>query len=579
MLEIREGSAVWLVHELTPAGPIPTVADPDGYYPYESFVETANRPVLKEFMCIELENDMVRVIICPDLGGRIHSLFDKRSGRETLFVPESIKPVRILPRLAFVPGGIEVSFPISHTPSQIEKVHCRAEKTGGRAYVWVGERELHFGLQWTVEFSLGEGDFFLTQRCFFRNPTGQTRKWMSWSNAAVPARGDTAFHFPNGPVLVHGAQVETIDWATAGPKCVGDLDRMAGFFWLSPSLPAFGVFTPSLGFGLYHVADPGVVPGMKLWSYGTGKHEEWKHIGSLSGEGYVEIQGGPIRDQSVLLTLVPGQIHVHSEFWLPSSEPMDLRTLDVPRVQLLSPDKVPWFDWPPRDSVDFWESVIAAWRSRAVHRLPMPPGISSNQWAPGGMEELGDVLSWAAASSGPRERDMWTFQLGSWLAARGQIEAALNTLGRSGDPRAAALAARLYLRCLKDPARAVASFERIAGTALACHPQVAVERDLALAALGSETLPERQKWLARLEKSEDDWVIERRIQLMLDLGKTKEALDQLRRRCFQRVHQRYVRTELWNRLCEKLYGKADPPPESLGEDDLAAFGAYREFNS
>jgi len=579
MLEIREHLAVWLAHDLTPAGPIPTAADPDGCYPYESYVETSTRPVLKEFVCVEIENDLLRAVICPGLGGRVHSLFDKRSGRETLFVPESIKPVRILPRFAFVPGGIEVSFPISHTPSQIEKVHWRAERTGGRAYVWVGERELRYGLQWTVEFSLGERDAFLTQRCFFRNQTGQTREWMSWSNASLPAREDTAFDFPSGPVLAHGANVQTIDWDTAGPKCVGDLDRMTGFFWLSPNLAAFGVFTPSLACGLYHVADSAAAPGMKLWSYGKGKHEQWGHLGSLSGEGYVEIQGGPIRDQSLLRTLAPGQIHVHSEFWFPSVERLDLRKLVIPTVQLLDPAHVPWFDWPPRASVNLWTDLVAAWRTRVAHRLPLPPGPTSNWWAPSGMDELGEALQWAANNSTRAHSDLWTFQRGAWLAGRGEFGAALRVLEESGDPRAAALAARLYLRCLNEPAKAVASFQRIDCPALACHPQIVVERDLALAAVGPATLPERQKWLARVGNSEDDWVIERRIAMMADLGNEQNALDLLRKHRFQKVHQRYVRTELWNRLCAKTGHKTAEPPDSLGEDDLARFGAYRQFDS
>ncbi|MDH7503642.1 MAG: DUF5107 domain-containing protein [Verrucomicrobiota bacterium] len=72
MLEIREYLVVWSDHELTPAGPIPTAADPDGCYPYESCVETSTRPVLKEFVCVEIENDLLRTVICPALGGRVH---------------------------------------------------------------------------------------------------------------------------------------------------------------------------------------------------------------------------------------------------------------------------------------------------------------------------------------------------------------------------------------------------------------------------------------------------------------------------------------------------------------------------
>ena len=48
---------------------------------------------------------------------------------------------------------------------------------------------------------------------------------------------------------------------------------------------------------------------------------------------------------------------------------------------------------------------------------------------------------------------------------------------------------------------------------------------------------------------------------------------------FQLVHQRYERTELWKRSfgAKKRTGRL--PPNSLGEDDLVQFGAYRQFES
>src|SRR5215470_17050242 len=101
MLESVESQEFLLTHQLVPAGPIPTICDPDGFYPYESFCETSRRPVLKKYRMVSVENDHIRVKICPDLGGRVCSLFLKRSGVETLYAVRSVRPVRILPRQAF----------------------------------------------------------------------------------------------------------------------------------------------------------------------------------------------------------------------------------------------------------------------------------------------------------------------------------------------------------------------------------------------------------------------------------------------------------------------------------------------
>ena len=135
---------------------------------------------------------------------------------------------RILPRMAFISGGIEVSFPIAHTPVQIEAVHAFAEQIEDRLYVWCGEREVRYGMHWTVEYSLGEKDRFLTQRTTFMNPTSEAHAWMSWSNAALPARADSQFHFPTGRVLRHADVLEELEWSGDRRIPFGGLRSHAG---------------------------------------------------------------------------------------------------------------------------------------------------------------------------------------------------------------------------------------------------------------------------------------------------------------------------------------------------------------
>lgn len=124
-----------LTHQLTPFGPVPTAFDPNGVYPYVSYAETSNRPVLKKYHFIILENDHIKITICPDLGGKVTSMILKPSGKEVLYVPDIVRYTRILPRFYFVAGGIEVSFPISHSPTQNETVLYKIDRTPERTYV------------------------------------------------------------------------------------------------------------------------------------------------------------------------------------------------------------------------------------------------------------------------------------------------------------------------------------------------------------------------------------------------------------------------------------------------------------
>src|SRR6476469_11134569 len=169
-IRVEEKDDYVLTHVLTPAGPVPTAQDPNGVYPYISYSETSNRPVLKKYRFIIVENDIIRFTVCPDLGGKITTIIYKPSGKEILYVPDVIRYTRILPRFYFVAGGIEVSFPISHSPTQNETVLYKIDRTKQRIYVTCGERELRFGMQWSVEYSLGDDDDFLTQRAAFHNP-------------------------------------------------------------------------------------------------------------------------------------------------------------------------------------------------------------------------------------------------------------------------------------------------------------------------------------------------------------------------------------------------------------------------
>jgi hypothetical protein len=563
-----------LTHQLVAVGPVPTAFDPNGVYPYVSYSETANRPepVLNQF--IALENDQLKVTICPDLGGKVISMIHKPSGKEVLYVPEVIRPTRILPRFYFVAGGIEVSFPISHSPSQNEKVLYKIDRTGNRTYVTCGERELRFGMQWSVEYSLGPKDDFLTQRVVFYNPGTMAYPWMSWSNAALPSAGDTEFHFPNGKVLSHASVIDTIDWKSQGPKTESDIKEMTGYFWKTKDANAFGVFTPSFGSGLYHVADETIAPGIKLWSYGRGADSTWATLSTAKHAPYIEMQGGPIGDQSIKLELKPKEKRSHTEYWIPSSQPLNIYKLKVPSIQLRPIDAIPLFEWARASSVSTWVGLQKAFKANS--KAPDLPDITSYDWAPSGMENLSEAFKWAINKARPEQADWWKYYYGTWLAGRGDADQAIRILSDCRNGLSKALLARL-LRLKGDNQGAVSAYNSIQERWLQIHPQIVVERDKALRNLGKETLKERELWLSQVNALKDEWVLERRVQLLIDKGNVTDAKRLLLSIPFQKVHQTYTRTNLWFQICDLLNEPRMPIPEQLGEDHLANFGAYREF--
>ena len=129
----------------------------------------------------------------------------------------------------------------------------------------------------------------------------------------------------------------------------------------------------------------------------------------------------------------------------------------------------------------------------------------------------------------------------------------------------------------RDADAAANSFRAIESEAIALHPQVVIERDKALAALGSETLDERRRWLDAVSALDDEWLAERRANWLIDCGNSQAAFDLLRSTHFQLVHQRYERTRLWRQVENSLGLEPVEYPSWLGEDDLAEFGAYRDL--
>lgn len=565
----REYEEVILTHVLTPAGPIPTAMDVNGVYPYESYCETSNRPIPKVYRMVSLENAQVKVTICPDLCGKVMSMVLKKSGKEVLYNPHIIRYTRILPRFYFVAGGIEVSFPISHSPTQNDPVDYEIEQTPNRIYVTCGERELRYGMQFSVEYSLGSEDSFLTQRVRMRNPGKQAYPWMSWTNAAIPCEADTEYNFPNGRVLVHASKLDTIDWR---PCKEGDIPEMTGYFWQSKDVNAFGAYTPSLGCGLYHIAEEQNAPGMKLWSYGS-KDKEWSVLSTNRKQPYAELQGGPISDQSIKLELQPGECKTYTEFWIPTDKRMDIYNLSVPKVFLRPSTEIPFFDWDKNSRNIPWLALLHAYKYREAVPLIDP---FTTCWAPSGMENLDEPFQWAIASCDKKQLDYWQYYYGAWLAGRDRIDEAIICLNDVKLGLGKALLARLYEIC-GEYIKAEQIYDSIQEEWVALHPQVVVARDKLLRLLGTNTLSKREEWLNKVDASTDEWIGERRVQLLIDKGEYEAAKELLLSIRFQKVHQTYNRTDLWYQICKALGNPWQPVPVCLGEDRLARFGAYREF--
>lgn len=62
--------------------------------------------------------------------------------------------------------------------------------------------------------------------------------------------------------------------------------------------------------------------------------------------------------------------------------------------------------------------------------------------------------------------------------------------------------------------------------------------------MGAETIALNERWLSKVAELKDEWVKDRRIQLLIDKGNYEQDKELLLSITFQKVHQTYTRTGL-----------------------------------
>jgi hypothetical protein len=577
MIRIQETTRTLPFYRPVPLTNLPLICHREHLFPYTSYGDTETTPLPRAFRMVALENDFLRVEVAPELGGRVYSLFDKRIQKEILFSNPVVKPVRILPIWGFISGGIEFNFPIAHSPTSVAEVGCATGRVGDYAFIRVGEREARTGMEWVVELGLVEGSPVLVQRTTFRNLTGADHPWMSWTIAAVRSTEGTEFVHPPHRVLVHDDRVVEAEWPGEGLNWDRNLRQMTALFWKPGSAPHFGAFHHDLGFGLMHLADPGQLPGKKVWTYGHGQHRCWSQATTEGGLAYAEIESGPLLDQAEKPLFPHGSERRYEEFWTPVHSRKACDHLECPKLNL-PPMADPWLGWQHSAWQTEWERFRAGAgplpSSTVATGLELEPALR-RELDRGNTAAVEPLALWLAfhqrAEEGMALLETSCLRL-SPPSKSSEHATASEKQGVRGLPECDSrsrwhrIIGLILWKKLAQPDRAVALLE--AGPLQ--DPVAVVELDELYAELGLTT--RRAPLLASAPPHL--LVIERRADLALAGGQPNEAIRLLTTTPWARQHQRYARTELWKKAWTVLGEPDAAVPEFLNEDNLARFGAY-----
>ena len=320
---VREERLTIPTWEIAPPAVHPLFPAPQGpIYPYTQNDTLGERKIDKAYDAVFLENEYVSVLLLPEIGGRVHGAKDKTDGHTWLYWQPTIKPGLISMTGAWISGGIEWNFPHGHRPSGFMPVDHRVVRhADGSATVWVGETEPVYRMRWLVGVTLSPGRSYFRCDYVFSNPTDQRNPFQFWATGATQANEWSQAQYPGDVMTGHGKE-EFWHWPLHDGLDLSwwkNVENASSFFAWQSRDDWFGTYDHKAGAGTVHVADHRVMPGKKLWTWGSGPSGRiWEDILSEGGGAYYEPQAGAFSDnQPDYHWMEPGQVRTAHDYWYP----------------------------------------------------------------------------------------------------------------------------------------------------------------------------------------------------------------------------------------------------------------------
>lgn len=254
-------------------------------YPYPVIEKIADTPVDHTWHAVWIENEYIRVMILPELGGRVQMAFDKIKERHFVYYNHVIKPALVGLLGPWISGGIEFNWPQHHRPSTYMPVDCKIEENAdGSVTVWVSEMEKMFGQKGMAGFTLRPGCAYLEIKGQLYNRTDVPQTFLWWANPAVEVGDDYQSVFPQdvNAVFDHGKRA-----VSSFPIATGTYYKMdyssgvdisnyknikvpTSYMAVNSKYNFEGGYENEAKAGMLHVASNHFSPGKKQWTWGNG---------------------------------------------------------------------------------------------------------------------------------------------------------------------------------------------------------------------------------------------------------------------------------------------------------------------
>ena len=281
-------------------------------YPLPVTEKISDQKKGQTYEVVYLENDYLKIMVLPALGGRIQSALDKTNDYHFVYQNDVIKPALVGLLGPWISGGIEFNWPQHHRPSTYMPVEYQiVENDDGSKTLKVSEIDQMYGTKGMASYTLYPDKAYIKidGQLFNRTDTPQTFLW--WANPAVPVNDYTYSVFPPdvNAVMDHGKRaVSTFPIAT-GEYYKYDYSEgidiaqyknipvPTSYMAAHSDYDFIGNYDAQKEAGLLHVADHHISPGKKQWTWGNADFgQAWDRNLTDHNGPYIELMTGVYAD-------------------------------------------------------------------------------------------------------------------------------------------------------------------------------------------------------------------------------------------------------------------------------------------
>lgn len=303
-------------------------------YPHPVVEKILDEKKDQQWNAVFLENKYLKIMILPELGGRIQMAYDKTKERHFIYYNQVIKPALVGLTGPWISGGIEFNWPQHHRPSTYEPVdHKIEENKDGSITVWCSELERMFRTRGMAGFTLYPDKAYMEIKVKLYNRTNYPQTFLWWANPAVKVNDDYQSVFPPDvhAVFDHGKRD-----VSAFPIAKGtyykvdyspgtDISRYknipvpTSYMAVNSKYNFVGGYENDSKGGLLHIANHHVSPGKKQWTWGNGDFgQAWDRNLTDEDGPYIELMCGVYTDnQPDFSWIMPGEEKSFNQYFMP----------------------------------------------------------------------------------------------------------------------------------------------------------------------------------------------------------------------------------------------------------------------